>query len=148
MVNISTSPNQNKVLLQSTAQQAHCAQLYDGNDDIPDGKIPLAYNTMTMQPCNQYSPLQQFQYDPKTQYISSIINTSLCLTAMKPNCTVKPFNTYPFCDQQLPSKQRAVDLVSRMTLYEKILGLNYYNPLFSSNLYINSLCSNVCQRVF
>lgn len=128
LLNISSS---NTFLLNSNKMGANCLQVYDGNDDIgPDGKIPLAYNTLSMQPCDQSYKTQQFSYDPATKYISIVANSSLCLTAMKPNCTVKPFNTYPYCNQQLPSTKRAEDLVSRMTLYEKILGLNYYNPLY------------------
>ncbi len=37
-----------------------------------------------------------------------------------PNCTSGPLATFPICDQSLPSRQRATDLISRMTTTEKI----------------------------
>ena len=131
LLNISYDNKSNAFLLNSNKMGANCLQVYDGNDDIgANGKIPLAFNTLSMEPCDKSYKTQQFNYDTQSKYISLILNSSLCLTAMKPNCSVKPFNTYSYCDQQLPSINRAKDLVSRMTLYEKILGLNYYNPLY------------------
>ena len=139
LLNVSSS---NAFLLNSNKFKANCLQVYDGNDDLgADGKIPLAFNTLSMQPCDYSYKTQQFNYDPQTQHISLALNSSLCLTAMKPNCTVKPFNTYPYCNQQLPSTKRAEDLVSRMTLYEKILGLNYYNPLYV--IYFQKIDKNI-----
>ena len=124
MVNISGS----EILLQSSLQSAHCLQLIAGNQDIQNGDIPWAFNPLQLQPCDEYNPLQQFAYDAKTGYVSFAQNRSLCVTAMKPNCTVKPFNSYAYCQAALPMEQRAEDLVGRMKLYEKVLGLNYYNP--------------------
>jgi beta-D-xylosidase 4 len=37
-----------------------------------------------------------------------------------PDCKSGPLSTFPICDQSLPSRQRAADLVSRMTTAEKI----------------------------
>ena len=37
-----------------------------------------------------------------------------------PDCTSGPLSTFPICDQSLPSRQRAADLISRMTTTEKI----------------------------
>ncbi len=37
-------------------------------------------------------------------------------------------STYPICDQSLPARQRAVDLVSRMTTAEKITQLVHKVP--------------------
>ncbi len=37
-----------------------------------------------------------------------------------PDCKSGPLSTFPICDPSLPSNQRAVDLVSRMTTSEKI----------------------------
>src|SRR5579871_2320938 len=40
-----------------------------------------------------------------------------------PDCKSGPLSTYPICDQSLPSRQRAADLISRMTTAEKITQL-------------------------
>jgi beta-D-xylosidase 4 len=37
-----------------------------------------------------------------------------------PDCKSGPLSAFPICDQSLPSRQRAADLVSRMTTAEKI----------------------------
>ncbi|CAF5110493.1 unnamed protein product, partial [Rotaria sp. Silwood1] len=37
-----------------------------------------------------------------------------------PDCKSGPLSSFPICNQSLPSQQRAVDLISRMTLVEKI----------------------------
>jgi beta-D-xylosidase 4 len=37
-----------------------------------------------------------------------------------PDCKSGPLSTFPICDQSLPSRQRAADLISRMTIAEKI----------------------------
>jgi beta-D-xylosidase 4 len=37
-----------------------------------------------------------------------------------PDCKSGPLSTFPICDQSLPSRQRATDLISRMTTTEKI----------------------------
>jgi beta-D-xylosidase 4 len=37
-----------------------------------------------------------------------------------PDCKTGPLATFPICDQSLPSRQRAADLVSRMTVAEKV----------------------------
>ena len=48
------------------------------------------------------------------------INTQ---TGNFPDCKSGPLATFPICDQSLPSRQRAADLVSRMTTAEKITQL-------------------------
>ena len=40
-----------------------------------------------------------------------------------PDCKSGPLSTFPICDVSLPSRQRASDLVSRMTTAEKILRM-------------------------
>jgi beta-D-xylosidase 4 len=40
-----------------------------------------------------------------------------------PDCKSGPLSTFPICNQSLPSRQRAADLVSRMTTAEKISRL-------------------------
>ena len=40
-----------------------------------------------------------------------------------PDCKLGPLSTYPICDSSLPSRQRAADLVSRLTTEEKIARL-------------------------
>ena len=37
-----------------------------------------------------------------------------------PDCQSAPLSAWPICDQSLPSRQRAADLISRMTIDEKI----------------------------
>ncbi|CAF3423500.1 unnamed protein product [Rotaria socialis] len=37
-----------------------------------------------------------------------------------PDCKSGPLSSFPICNQSLPSRQRAVDLISRMTIMEKI----------------------------
>jgi len=37
-----------------------------------------------------------------------------------PDCQSGPLSTFPICNQSLPSRQRAADLISRMTIVEKI----------------------------
>jgi beta-D-xylosidase 4 len=37
-----------------------------------------------------------------------------------PDCKSGPLSSYPICNQSLPSRQRAADLISRMTVLEKI----------------------------
>ncbi|CAF0841119.1 unnamed protein product [Adineta ricciae] len=44
-------------------------------------------------------------------------------TGSFPDCKSGPLSTFPICDQSLPSRQRAADLVSRMTTSEKITQL-------------------------
>ncbi|CAF1484956.1 unnamed protein product [Didymodactylos carnosus] len=41
-------------------------------------------------------------------------------TASFPDCKSGPLSTFPICNQSLPSRQRAADLISRMTTAEKI----------------------------
>jgi beta-D-xylosidase 4 len=40
--------------------------------------------------------------------------------ASYPDCKLGPLSKFPICDQSVPSRQRAADLVSRMTTAEKI----------------------------
>ena len=40
-------------------------------------------------------------------------------TSLFPNCKSGPLSSFPICDQSLSVQQRAVDLVSRMTIKEK-----------------------------
>eukprot|EP01084_Bolivina_argentea_P263561 446129_1 len=58
--------------------------------------------------------------------IVSSSNVSLCLTAayyQQRNCSQSPFNKYKYCNISLPTSIRVNDLISRMTLYEKISNL-------------------------
>jgi len=45
-----------------------------------------------------------------------------------PDCKSGPLSTFPICDQSLPSRQRAADLVSRLTIPEKISRLGTGSP--------------------
>eukprot|EP01084_Bolivina_argentea_P243365 408007_1 len=69
--------------------------------------------------------LQEYYYDKNTGYITSN-NQSLCVTAAYypiKNCSDSPFNTYPYCNQNLDINTRVNDLINRMTIYEKIDNL-------------------------
>ncbi len=41
-------------------------------------------------------------------------------TSSFPDCKSGPLSTFPICDRSLPPHQRTADLVSRMTIAEKI----------------------------
>lgn len=45
-----------------------------------------------------------------------------------PNCKSGPLSTFPICDQSIPTRQRAADLVSRMTTAEKITQMGNSAP--------------------
>ncbi len=45
-----------------------------------------------------------------------------------PDCKSGPLSTFPICDQTLPTRQRAADLISRMTTAEKITQLVHKVP--------------------
>ena len=69
---------------------------------------------------------QQFMFNKDS--IIAAYNTSFCMSVGYYNCTIAPFNTYPYCNQQLPVDQRVDDLISRMTLSEKTANLKSSNP--------------------
>ena len=49
------------------------------------------------------------------------MQSGLCLdVGSTGSCTEKPWSTYPYCNYQLDPKTRAMDLVSRLTLDEKV----------------------------
>lgn len=82
----------------------------------------------TMQYCNSSNLNQLFTLNLNSNsYITSYQNSSLCLTVGLFNCSMSPFKTYPYCNQQLPTYQRVNDLLSRMTLDEKIINLQHVN---------------------
>jgi beta-D-xylosidase 4 len=61
-------------------------------------------------------------------HVSLILFLTLVITinaqnASFPDCKSGPLSTFPICDQSLPSRQRAADLVSRLTTAEKISQL-------------------------
>lgn len=70
--------------------------------------------------------LQQFIYDSSSLYMKSAMNDSLCVTAMYypiSNCSEAPLSSLPYCDATKDIDTRVQDLVSRMTIYEKIDNL-------------------------
>ena len=84
--------------------------------------IDKYYTTMSF--CDTSNINQQFILNsPSNEYIAAGYNSSLCLVVADFNCTISPFNKYPYCNQQLPADERADDLISRMTLYEKTSNL-------------------------
>ena len=92
---------------------------------------PLEYGDIHMMQCDKTNPLQQWIINsPNKYYIQNVANKSLCLTAIYypiPNCTQSPYNGYPYCNPNLPVDQRVNDLVSRMTMEEKISNLQNKN---------------------
>ncbi len=65
---------------------------------------------------------------------SRILFVTLLLVIIKadnltfPDCRSGPLSTFPICDQSLPARQRAIDLISRMTTAEKITQLVHKVP--------------------
>ena len=64
---------------------------------------------------------QKFVYNKADMTFRYSFNQTLCLDAgTAVNCTMGPCNTYPYCNVTLDAETRAKDLVSRMTLSEKV----------------------------
>eukprot|EP01084_Bolivina_argentea_P243625 408377_1 len=104
----------NNVLLQSYANGT-CLQL-----------ISSSLNSkMNMQKCDPSNTLQQFNIN--NGYISSIVNKSLCITPVFYTCKSPQFSSYPYCNQNLLIEERVNDLLSRMTLKEKVDNLGSNN---------------------
>ena len=55
--------------------------------------------------------------------LSIVVVTINAQSGNFPDCKAGPLSTFPICDQSLPSRQRAADLISRMTTAEKITQL-------------------------
>ncbi len=52
-----------------------------------------------------------------------------------PDCKSGPLATFPICEQSLPARQRAADLISRMMIHEKAGRLvNMFQPLLRLGL--------------
>ena len=49
-----------------------------------------------------------------------------------PDCKSGPLANFPICNQSLPSRQRAIDLISRMTVAEKITTISNNSPSYTS----------------
>ena len=107
------SSSNNNILLQSTVNGSTCIEVI--ND---------YYTTMAL--CDKSNIYQQFKMNG--DYIAAAYNSSLCIGIGYVNCTISPFNTYPYCNQQLPVDDRVDDLISRMNLYEKVSNLPSSNP--------------------
>eukprot|EP01084_Bolivina_argentea_P142244 249897_1 len=117
-----TNKNGKNILLQNVASKT-CIQSV--NKEI--------YSSDNMQNCDANNQLQQWiMNSPNPGYIQAVSDSSLCLTIAvqqtHPSCTHTPFNAYPYCNQQLSVEVRVNDLVSRMTLNEKIHNLQNDNP--------------------
>eukprot|EP01084_Bolivina_argentea_P243629 408381_1 len=138
---VSTS-NANNVILRAQTNGKTC----------PQASSSLIYSSISMQDCQTTNILQQWNIK-SNGYIVSASNSSLCLTvgmsSVMPNCTMAPLNTYPYCNQQLPTRDRVKDLVSRMTLSEKVQNLGSTNPGvprlgIAKNLYHEALHGVLC----
>eukprot|EP01084_Bolivina_argentea_P263562 446130_1 len=113
--------NNNNTMIQSIVSNENTCLQYSGS-------YSFAYIQMAI--CNKTNINQQWIISPDG-YIISSLNKSLCLTvespSILPNCTKPPNNMYPYCNQNIPTEQRVNDLVSRMSLTEKILNLQNRN---------------------
>ena len=107
------SDNSKNILIQSTVNGSTCIEINNG-----------FYSTMAL--CNKSNIYQQFIING--QYIEAAYNSSLCMGIGYVNCTISPFNTYPYCNQELPVDERVDDLIGRMTTYEKVSNLPSNNP--------------------
>jgi hypothetical protein len=58
-----------------------------------------------------------------------LAGTDLCLAGgFNASCQIEPYNTYPYCNANLPPIARAQDFVSRLSLAEKAISLQNANP--------------------
>jgi hypothetical protein len=81
------------------------------------------------QTCQSGNSLQEFDYDSTSGTFASRSNTSLCLDAgSHANCTMSPYNTYPYCNPLNSIEVRVADLVSRMVPMDFQLLLDNTNP--------------------
>ena len=61
------------------------------------------------------------------------VQSGLCLdVGSKASCMDRPWSGYPYCDDKLDAKTRAEDLVSRLTLAEKVRAL--FHPASSHKI--------------
>eukprot|EP01084_Bolivina_argentea_P243628 408380_1 len=71
---------------------------------------------------------------PQKNYIASAVNTSLCLTVALykyDNCSIEPFKSYDYCNQQLPAADRVNNMLSMMRISEKVQLLPSTTQQFS-----------------
>lgn len=88
----------------------------------------ISGTNMQMAPCTGAGN-QKFLYNGTDMTFRYSFNQSLCLDAGTAiNCTVEPYSTYPYCNVTLDAETRAKDLVSRMTLAEKVENMQNNNP--------------------
>lgn len=103
---------------------------------IPPGPagLPAAYAgaSMGMYPCTATDTTQQWMFTPGTagSVLANGADPTLCAQAGAnvPSCDLAPFNGYPYCDPALPTAARVADLLSRMTLHEKVLSMDSSVP--------------------
>ena len=105
--------NSKNILLQSTVNGSTCLEVTDG-----------FYFVMAF--CDKSNINQQFMVNGES--IIAAYNSSLCVGVSYYNCTIAPFNTYPYCNQELPVDDRVDDLIGRMTISEKTANLPSNNP--------------------
>eukprot|EP01084_Bolivina_argentea_P263563 446131_1 len=82
-----------------------------------------------LQQCDFNILSQKWKYNMANKTISNIEN-NLCLTLGEytfKNCSNHPLNTYDYCNDELPTKVRVNDLVSRMNINEKVQMLQNNN---------------------
>ena len=84
------------------------------------GSANTSGTNVDMAPCSN-GKNQMFVYNKTDMTFRYGINSMLCLDAgSSANCSVAPNSGYPYCNSSLDAKTRVDDLVSRMTLEEKV----------------------------
>lgn len=94
--------------------------------------LAVAFNAtgsdIVINSCDQ-SSTQKFTWSNGTSN-STVVNvySGLCLTSMPPgNCSIAPYNAFPYCNPDLYVTERVQDLISRMYVGEKISMLDNSN---------------------
>lgn len=81
------------------------------------------------QPCNPADPLQQFDYNTTSAAFQFRADHSLCLDAGAiASCSLPPYSSYTYCNQQASTEARVADLVARL------LPADIQNLLSNSNI--------------
>lgn len=86
---------------------------------------------VVLQACNVSDPRQRFSFDNSTGVLSMQAGDGsgpLCVDAgSSANCSMAPYNSYPYCNSSLGAADRAADLASRLNVAD------FANLLYDSN---------------
>ena len=84
------------------------------------GSGNVSGTNVDMAPCSNGGH-QKFMYNETDMTFRYGLNNMLCLDAgTSANCSMPPNSGYPYCNYSLDAQTRAEDLVSRMTMEEKV----------------------------